>query len=317
MGTASLGGVAVLARHVLLTEGHSFAALRARRGQGARGSARRAISTTPTTTTDLTTSPTTSDSSTITSSSSTIPTTTTTSTSSSPTTTTKPTSKTTAVPTTPTSTPASTSTTTSPPTSTSTTQPTTSSGMSHASQIAIGVIVPVVVILLVGALWFLMFRRPNPDRSRGRSRTHRRWGTGTSLGIWTGGSGSRDATPPPAYSKDAAAAGQASGNESNAQLSMHEQYLRDAGVGEGIVAAGEREERARGRERSRESREILQQGGYELMDLDLRGAVGPDRGGPGVAARAGSGSRSRAGDVSPLSGSSGRSSPHPGDQVVL
>ncbi|KAK3905165.1 hypothetical protein C8A05DRAFT_31039 [Staphylotrichum tortipilum] len=65
-------------------------------------------------------------------------------------------------------------------------------GIPLAGQIAIGVIVPVAVILMVGALWYFVFRRPS-DGWGGRG--HHRWGTGTTS------FGSRGRTPPPAYAK--------------------------------------------------------------------------------------------------------------------
>jgi hypothetical protein len=143
------------------------------------------------------------------------------------------------------------------------------------------------VIILAGALWFLLFRRPG-SRQQARARGHRRGGTGgTSYGAGT-------ATPPPAYSK--------SGLDTviAPPLSLHERYIMESNA-----------ERGRGAQGSGE--------GFEMADLPSAattaaavrgrgdGVVGP---GKGVGAE----------DVSPISGyggSRGRTSPHPGTVVVV
>ncbi|KAK4039612.1 hypothetical protein C8A01DRAFT_46942 [Parachaetomium inaequale] len=137
-------------------------------------------------------------------------------------------------------------------------------GLPHSAQIAIGIIVPVAVVFLVAALWFLIFRRP------GQSRGHRRWGTGRSS--FGAGTGSRGPTPPPAFSKNglgAAAAG--------APLSMHEQYMMEAEAERGRDAAG-----------------------YELADL--RGAAGQPWQGPAGDVSPMSGGSSPSGRASPHPG---------------
>jgi hypothetical protein len=152
-------------------------------------------------------------------------------------------------------------------------------GLPHSAQIAIGIIVPVAVIFLVGALWFLIFRRP------GQTRGHRRWGTGgSSFGVRTG---SRGRTPPPAYSKDGL------GAAADGPLSMHEQYMMEA-------------EAERGRDTE----------GYELADL--RGAGQPWQGpGPtGDGTRGGPGAGDVF-PMSRESSPSGRASPHPGNPVAV
>src|SRR5690606_32751437 len=70
-------------------------------------------------------------------------------------------------------------------------------GLPVSAQIAVGVVIPVVVILLVGGLWFFVFRRPSQDYD---GRGHRRWGTSGTVSSWFVTS-SRDPTPPPAYDK--------------------------------------------------------------------------------------------------------------------
>ncbi|KAH6640272.1 hypothetical protein F5144DRAFT_89406 [Chaetomium tenue] len=152
-------------------------------------------------------------------------------------------------------------------------------GLTHPAQIAIGIIVPVAVVIIVGALWFLIFRRP------GRGRGHRRGGTGdTSFGF---GTGSRGPTPPPAYSKASSDAAL------GPPLSMHEQYMREASA-----------------ERRREGSAVGE--GFEMADLRREGNPGAGQTGVGMQPGAGPG------DVSPLSddgGPRGRVSPHPGNVV--
>lgn len=156
-------------------------------------------------------------------------------------------------------------------------------GLTHPAQIAIGVVVPVAVVILVGALWFLIFRRP------GRGRGHRRGGTGdTSFGF---GTGSRGPTPPPAYSK--AGSDRTLGGP---PLSMHEQYIMEANA-----------------ERGREGPAVGE--GFEMADLRREGGSSA---GQTVVERIGTQPGAGPGDVSPLSddgGSRGRVSPHPGNVV--
>ncbi|KAK3291236.1 uncharacterized protein B0H64DRAFT_45015 [Chaetomium fimeti] len=156
-------------------------------------------------------------------------------------------------------------------------------GLTHPAQIAIGIIVPIAVVFLVGALWFLIFRRP------GRGRGHRRGGTGdTSFGF---GTGSRGPTPPPAYSKAGLDA------TSEPPLSMHEQYMMEANA-----------------ERGREGPAVGE--GFEMADLRTEGHPTAGQTGVHTDTQPGAGP----GDVSPLSddsGSRGRASPHPGIAVAV
>ncbi|SPQ23400.1 4f1425b6-69e5-4993-a86f-a4f5d7dfe7ac [Thermothielavioides terrestris] len=143
--------------------------------------------------------------------------------------------------------PAPTTTTTPPPstpeatgTSTTPAAPNQGGGLPRAGQIAIGIIVPAAVILLVGALWFLIFRRPSRGQGRGG---HRRWGTGTNSSFGGGGgdgTGSRAPTPPPAYSKSGLDA-----VVTPSTLSMHERFIMEANAARAQVgASGEQQQRA-------------------------------------------------------------------------
>ncbi|KAH6843338.1 hypothetical protein B0I37DRAFT_399659 [Chaetomium sp. MPI-CAGE-AT-0009] len=122
----------------------------------------------------------------------------------------------------------------------------------------------------------------------GRGRGHGGGSTGDAS--FDFGTGSRGPTPPPAYSKAGLDASLEPG------LSMHEQYIMEANA-------------ARGRERPPAVGE-----GFEMADL--RGEGQPSAGQTVFDAQPGAGP----GDVSPLSddsGSSGRTSPHPGIAVAL
>ncbi|KAK4248239.1 hypothetical protein C7999DRAFT_13802, partial [Corynascus novoguineensis] len=157
-------------------------------------------------------------------------------------------------------------------------------GFPHAAQIAVGVVVPVVVILLVGALWFFVFRRPNQGHGRGH---HRRGTGGSSFGFGTGSQGN---TPPPAYDKN--------GTEVfvGPPSSLHEQYLMESNTERAGEGAGVAES-------------------LELANLGEVGSPGSRVPGDGTLTREGARS------VSPLShysgDSRGRMSPHPGNVVVV
>ncbi|AEO58668.1 hypothetical protein MYCTH_2306155 [Thermothelomyces thermophilus ATCC 42464] len=179
-------------------------------------------------------------------------------------------------------------------TPTATAGPHNKGGLPLSAQIAVGVVIPVAVILLVGALWFFAFRRPNRAHN---GPGHRRWGTGgtASSGFATG---SRGPTPPPTYDK--------SGLDVvvvEPPSSLYEQQQQQ------YATAPDAEH---GRERAAVGEE------FELADL--RGPAG-GLGNGGVS----DGARSRAGgtrEVSPLSDASsggprGQMPPHPGDVVVV
>jgi hypothetical protein len=143
------------------------------------------------------------------------------------------------------------------------------------------------VIILAGALWFLLFRRPG-SRQQARARGHRRGGTGgTSYGAGT-------ATPPPAYSK--------SGLDTviAPPLSLHERYIMESNAERGRGAQGGGE-------------------GFEMADLPSAATAAATARGRRDGA-AGAGRSVGAGNVSPISGDGGprgRASPHPGTVVVV